>query len=217
MIRKLLSLSVVASALALLPVPPAMAQDGRFPKPSLYPVSWELRFNHDTPRRISVEVPGERVPKAFWYMTYQVTNLGDRERMFLPVFELMTDDGQVRRSDRNIPPAVFEAIKARHGNPLLMPALRVAGPLLVGPEQTRYGVAIWPEPGERVPGFTIFVAGLSGETATVTGGDGKPLANEQGEPFVLRKTLQLTFTTRGDEFFAGQDRVERTDKQWIMR
>lgn len=193
------------------------AQDGRHPEPNPYPVSWEFKFSSDLPRRIAVEVPGERLPRAYWYITYQVTNLTDREQMFLPVFEMLTDDGRVIRSDRSIPAVVFEAIKARHGNPLLQSAARIAGPLLVGADQVKFGVAIWEEPAPRVPGFTVFVAGLSGETATPTDPEGKPLLDKNGQPIVLRKSLVLNYTTRGDEFFPGEDRIERLKRVWVMR
>src|ERR1041384_1948066 len=39
----------------------------QYPKPSIYPVSWELKFTHGLPKRIVVEVPGSSTPQAFWY------------------------------------------------------------------------------------------------------------------------------------------------------
>src|SRR2546423_15133069 len=65
------------------------------PKPSPYPISWELKFDHATPRRILVKVPGEKAQRAFWYMTFTVTNNTGQERQFYPAFELMTGDGTV--------------------------------------------------------------------------------------------------------------------------
>ena len=215
MIRTLIASAVVVPC--LLVASPVVAQDGAFPRPSVYPVSWELRFNIDTPRRIAVDLPGEALPKAYWYVTYQVSNLTDRERMFLPVFELMTDAGEIQRSDRNIPRVVFDRIKARVGDSMLQPAVRIAGPLLVGPEQIKHGVAIFEEPERDVREFTIFVAGLSGETAVPTDPDGQPLTDADGKPIVLRKTLKLDYTTRGDRFFAGENTIELVRREWVMR
>ncbi|HMO27379.1 MAG TPA: hypothetical protein PKB10_14030, partial [Tepidisphaeraceae bacterium] len=166
---------------------------------------------------IAVDLPGEALPKAYWYVTYQVSNLTDRERMFLPVFELMTDAGEIQRSDRNIPRVVFDRIKARVGDSMLQPAVRIAGPLLVGPEQIKHGVAIFEEPERDVREFTIFVAGLSGETAVPTDPDGQPLTDADGKPIVLRKTLKLDYTTRGDRFFAGENTIELVRREWVMR
>src|SRR6266550_8391754 len=115
-----------------------------YPKPSPYPISWELKFDHSIPKRIVVRVPGQLTPQAYWYLSYTVTNETDQERLFLPVFEMMTEDGKIPRSDNNIPPQVFQAIKAQEGNRLLLPALQVAGQLRLGPDQAKDGVAVWP-------------------------------------------------------------------------
>src|SRR5436309_10296030 len=84
-----------------------------YPKPSPYPVSWELKFEHGKPQRIVVEVPGAAAPQAYWYLTYTVTNNTDKEQTFLPVFEMLTEDGRIIRSDKAIPAGVFGAIKQR--------------------------------------------------------------------------------------------------------
>src|SRR5689334_13292991 len=68
-----------------------------YPKPSPYPKSWELKFEHGTPKRLVVNVPNSNTPRAFWYMTYSVTNDTDKEQLFLPSFELLTEDGRVFR------------------------------------------------------------------------------------------------------------------------
>src|SRR5687768_7506155 len=107
-----LTLFVIASALTA--VPTAQAADP-FPTPSLYPKSWELDFVHGKPTRIVVQPPGSAVPKAYWYMIYTVTNNTDSEQLFLPSFELATEDGRVIRNDINIPQAVFNAVKQREG------------------------------------------------------------------------------------------------------
>src|SRR5687767_4200623 len=59
---------------------PAPSKDASsFPKPSPYPISWELDFTHGEPKRVVVTTPGQP-PKAYWYMTYSVTNNSDQER-----------------------------------------------------------------------------------------------------------------------------------------
>jgi len=69
---------------------------------------------------IVVDVPKSDIPQAYWYMTYNVTNLGDKEVMFLPRFELLTESGQLVRSDVNIPK---ERVR-RHQNEGTQPAAR---------------------------------------------------------------------------------------------
>jgi hypothetical protein len=200
-----------ASALAILTTAAitfyAASAHADYPKPSPYPTSWELKFEHSLPKRIVVRLPDG--PHPYWYMTYSVTNNSDREQTFFPYFEMLTEDGRLIRSDKSVPQVVFDAIKNRENKKFLEPEWKIEGTIRIGEDQTRDGVAIWPEPTQRLGHFSIFVGGLSGETATVKGPDDKPV--------ILRKTLQLNFHIRGDEFYPGEDEVNPVDQQWIMR
>lgn len=208
---------LVAAALMLSAAAPLSAQEAAsrnadaapaFPQPSVYPVSWQFDFQHSTPQRIVVEVGTEANPVAYWYMTYRVTNNTDRERMFLPVFEMVDKDGRVIPSDRAIPPEVFTAIKARERNQFLQPHTQIGGELRLGADQAKDGVAIWPEPAAEMGAFNIFVSGLSGETAELTIGEAS---------FTLRKSLKLDFHVRGDHIRPGEDPIDPTVKEWVMR
>ena len=197
-------------------VVPSVAR-GDHPRPSIYPISWELKFTHGMPKRIVVEPPGQTVPQAYWYMTYSVTNNTDRERTFLPFFELVTREGKVIRSDKHIPARVFEAIKAREKNRFMQPSWEIAGELRVGEDQAKEGVAIWPEPEARMGQFAIYVGELSGEIAAVKDSAGQPVKDGQGKPVILRKTLQLNYLIRGDEVYPGEDEVNEQAERWVMR
>src|SRR5271163_3810243 len=100
----------VALVGTLLPLKTHAAPD--FPVPSSYPISWELKFSHGMPARIAVDVTDSPVPKAYWYMTYTVTNEGDKEQKFYPQIDLLTADGKVHASAEKVPDKVFQAIKA---------------------------------------------------------------------------------------------------------
>lgn len=204
---------------------PAVAR--AFPKPSEFPISWELKFKHGTPKRIAVKTADSDVPKAYWYMTFSITNNSEQEQQFLPEFELLTKDGTVIQSDKNIPGEVFTAIKARERNKDLEPLTKIAGRILIGEDQTRDGVAIWPEPADpRLGTFQIFVGGLSGETCYMK--DGQELVKdkinwhamkdeEKKQLVILHKTLDLTYQIPGDEFYPGQDVVLEKGREWVMR
>jgi hypothetical protein len=180
-----------------------------FPKPSPYPKSWELDFQHGKPTRIVVQPAGSNTPKAFWYMTYTVTNNSDAEQLFLPSFDMALEDGRVIANDINIPKEVFDTIKKREGARFLERAALIGGQLRIGPDQAKDGVAIWPEPALRMGRFSIFCSGLSGENATVKGPSGKDV--------ILRKTLQLNYLIRGDEVYPGEDEVNEQPQEWVMR
>ena len=200
-------LASVAFLLLAAFVPAALRAE--YPKPSPYPVTWELEFEHSKPKRIVVHPENSTVPRAYWYITYTVTNETDQEQLFLPAFELLTEAGRVIRNDKNIPHSVFEAIKKQEGARFLQPAALVGGELRIGPDQAKDGVAIWPEPTPEMGKFSIFVSGLSGETAVVKGPDSKEV--------ILRKTLQLNYHVRGDEVYPGQDEVNENPQEWVMR
>ncbi len=200
-------LAAFVLGLLVLVAPAAMAAD--YPTPSLVPTTWDLTFEHGTPQRIVVNVPANRVPQAYWYTTYSITNHTDREHMFLPDFQLLSADGQVRRADLHTPKAVIEAIRLRESNRWIQPQITIGGQILLGEDESKHGVAVWPETDARMGMFSIFVAGLSGETATIKDADGKSV--------LLLKTLQLNFHIRGDEVFPGEDEVNVNPEQWIMR
>jgi hypothetical protein len=193
-----------------------MARAGTFPEPNKYPVSWELKFHHNLPKRIVVTLP-DKGSTAFWYVTYNVANLTDVEQQFLPTFEMVTNDGKIIRSDFAIPGKVFEAIKSTEGNDLLQRLPEIAGPIRAGEDSSKDGVAIWPEPTTRMGKFQIFVAGLSGEAIALKDADGKPRTNPDGSPMILHKTFEMDFSIYGDELYPDRDEVHATGDRWVMR
>jgi hypothetical protein len=195
---------LIVSILALIGVAQA-----EYPKPSPYPISWELKFDHEKPKRVVVQIAGESTPRAYWYLKYTVTNNTRKELTFLPMFELLTGDGKVIRSDKNISPTAFEKIKTAEGNKFLVPPIKVGGELRLGEDEAKESVAIWEEPTPEMDGFSIFVTGLSGEATTIKDPNGKKV--------ILRKTLQLNYLVRGDEFYPGEDEVNVRPEVWLMR
>ncbi|HEX8524730.1 MAG TPA: hypothetical protein VF669_20930 [Tepidisphaeraceae bacterium] len=180
-----------------------------FPKPSPYPKTWELKLEYSKPKRVVVQTEQDQVPKAYWYVAYTVTNSTDKEQLFLPQFEMVTKDGQVIRSDKSIPKKVFDTVKRNEGNNLLVNHALIGGQLRLGQDEAKDGVAIWPEPDPDMGNFTIFISGLSGETAKIKGPDKKDL--------ILRKTLQINYLTRGDaQTTSGSEPVEQSH-EWVMR
>jgi hypothetical protein len=218
--RLLSSLALLAAAFLLMRGTEVQA----YPKPSINRVSWELDFKHGLPQRIAVTLPGADAPKAFWYMTFTVTNNTREEQSFLPIFDLIDDHGNIHHSNRNIPKEVFNAIKNREKIKLLEPLAKASGRILVGPDQAHDSVAIWPEPLERMGTFSIFITGLSGEAVWFKDGKVTPLnkadwikTKQEDAGEVLRKTLQIDIQIPGDEFYQGGDKVIQKDETWVMR
>jgi hypothetical protein len=192
-----------------------------FPEPSPYPISWDLRFDYQTPKRLVVRTAPGREPEAFWYMTFTVANLSREEHNFLPRFEMLSNEGEVFRSDSNIPLVVLETIRIKEHNARIEGLNDMAGILRVGEDQGREGVAIWREPSPKMGRFSIFATGLSGEAVILKNAKGKAVerTNPEGkkEPVVLWKTLQLDYHMAGDEKNPGNDVIELVEQKWIMR
>lgn len=179
------------------------------PKPSIYPVSWELKFDHGTPTRVVVSVPNAPAPQAYWYITYTATNNTGKERMFLPVLEMLTEDGKVTRSDKLVPQAVVDVIRKHEGNKFIEGGMQVSGEIRLGEDQSKYGVAVWAEPMLEMGRFSIFVGGLSGEYTTV---------KTDGKDTILRKSLRLNYWISGDDVYPGEDKVNAAKAEtWVMR
>ena len=195
-----------------------------YPKPSIYPISWDLKFQHSGPKRIVVTTPGTNVPLAYWYMSFTVTNLTEQEQQFLPLFEMVTGDGKVIRSDKKVPGAVFDEVKKRERKSTLEPLEKISGRLLLGEDQAREGVAIWPEPSTRMGTFDIYVGGLSGESVFIKDGEEvnvkdwtKTSDQDRKKLNTLYRTLHLTYQIPGDEIKPEEDIVLPKGDEWVMR
>jgi hypothetical protein len=171
-------------------------------------------------------------------MLYKVTNNTGRERIFFPTFEVVyqTSDalGSVE-ADMGINPAVFAAIKKQHakGHPFLVEPVRAIGRLLQGEDNAVTGVAIWPAFDDRADRFSIYVAGLSGQTQLVpnpaydpdlpetqsqTLPDGTTIAlTLNPRLFTLRKTLKIDYHLPGDPLSHRSVKPVETAHAWVMR
>jgi hypothetical protein len=177
------------------------------PKPSPYPTTWELTFDHGKPTRIVVASEG-KAPQAYWYLAYTVTNNTGQERDFMPIFEMVGEDGKLVRSDNHVSPAVIEAIKKQEGDKYIKSSVFSSGEIRLGETEAVHAVSVWTEPAGRMGHFSILVGGLNGEYKKVKSADGKEA--------ILRKTLQLNYFINGDEVYPGEDKLNVDASEWIM-
>ena len=222
--------TVLAGALA---VGVSGGQEGKAPVPLEVPAAWELGFDYQTPRPITVRLPGEKKATVFWYLLYTVTNQyreprtqQPTEQIFVPDFALYTNTGQLLRAGKKTPNVVYEAIKKRHNNPHLKDMVSITGKLLFGEDNAKDGVAIWKDFDPKAGSADIFVGGLSGEIieiqlpkpVKVTRMDhtGKT-TTEEVSMLRLTKTLQLTYNVPGEVKARAHTRVVFVGKRWVMR
>lgn len=192
------------------------------PEVAIAPRSWQLKFRFEDPQRVSVHVPGKRLPVVYWYMLYSVENPTDEEVYFYPEFDLVTDTLEVVKSGQGVSPAAFKAIFDRAGDPLLLPPEKVVGRLLQGRDHQRHGVAIWKDFDRKAKSFTVYVEGLSGEMVRWKNpvfDPEKPVDDGNQRYYLLRKTLAIPYRLPGSEVSRARAVPERLpEKQtWLMR
>jgi hypothetical protein len=177
------------------------------PEPSIVPVSWELNMRHGPLERLIMTVDGKQ--RTFWYMRYTVINNSGRDVLFIPEFELQTDTGEVIEGFKDVPKGVFEKIKGMSNNEMLMSPTAILGKLLQGEDNAKDGVMIFTAPTTDARNYSVYVSGLSGETAEVK----NPVT---GQNSILQKTLVMDYNVPGQAI--GIDpHPELKATRWVMK
>lgn len=197
-----LLLSAVASLAAMVFACAAWA----YPKPAPVPYRWELNFESGPLRLYIDPVEGN----AYWYFTYTVTNRTGKDQLWAPKMVLYTDAGEIMESGRDVPVRVTEDLLELLGNELLEDQNTVIGEILQGRENAKEGLVIWPAKTTKVTELSLFISGISGETARVK----NPITAEE---VTLRKTLQRDYLIPGDPLARGSEPLELLQETWVMR
>ena len=181
------------------------------PTPSAYSSKPELDF---TPGPLRIH-RSAKDGNWYWYMTYQIENGTGADQIWVPSMVLYTDRGEVLTCGRNVPSAVTDEILDRLGDPFLEPQYRIIGDLKQGPGNARSGLSVWPANRTDVNEMSLFVAGLSSETAMVE----LPIT---GEEMILRKTLKRDYLIPGAATAIGDRPIPAhpdmpTYEVWIFR
>jgi len=190
------------------------------PSPAVVPADneWTLNTIFTSPQQISVRLPGHRRPQRFWYIILTLTNNSKLDADFYPKCELMTDAFDLTAAYKDTKNIVFNQIKKRHNKkfPFLESLESADNKILQGSDQAKDMVIIWPDFDSKARNITLFIAGLSNETLSVTHPTKKD-ANGQPLKLYLRKTLELKYSIGGDEKFRDKAKLIFKAKRWIMR
>ena len=157
---------------------------------------WVLEFAYKPLRIAQVDLPGKG-RRDVHYLYYQVVNKGEKPRMFVPQFTLITDTGK-RYEDTVLPQAV-KRIQYREDPSIenLYGAVDIMG--LVPPSTKQgvddavFGVAVWENVDPKADRLQVFITGLSN-------GQRQDPTPDGGKPVIRHKALQLDFIRRGDHF-----------------
>lgn len=202
--------------LLLASAPPLMAA----PQADLISTAWQLDFNFQDPQRITLTVPGDSSPTTYWYVLFQIVNNTGQDVEFFPSFDLVTDTLQVVKGGDAVPAQVYDAIAQRHYRefPFFAPPSKITGPLLQGEANSRASAAVFRIFDPMASGFTIYVAGLSGEVTRVSPPVSMAAVKGVDEStFILRRTLAIAYDLPGDVATRPFATPARRSRHWVMR
>ncbi|OQA04179.1 MAG: hypothetical protein BWY69_00081 [Planctomycetes bacterium ADurb.Bin401] len=198
-----------------------IAQSGySAPTPAVVPGAnqWTLNVVFNQPQQITVKIPGERKPQRFWYIILTITNNSNIDAPFYPSCELVTDTFQVIPAYRDTRNIVLDKIKSRHKKtfPFLESLETADTRILQGEDNTEDLVIIWPDFEAKARNISLFIGGLSNETAVVEHPT-KTDPNGNPEKIYLRKTLTLQYSISGDPNFRSNTKLVYKGMDWVMR
>lgn len=176
------------------------------PKPAAVPYRWQLEFE---PGELRAWVdPTDNTP--YWYFTYTVANRTGQEQVWAPAFTLLTDQGEIIPAGEGVSLRVTSTIQRILDNELLETQNEVIGELLQGREHAKDGLVVWAMPTTDLTEVSMFVRGLSGETAKVK----NPVTRKD---VVLHKTLQRDYLIPGNVLSRGSEPAVLVSERWIFR
>jgi hypothetical protein len=158
---------------------------------------WQLEFKPGLLRLYVDASTGDN----FWYFTYKVVNRTGAERLWAPRFEFFSERGEIKISGREVPTRVTDQILELLGNPLLEDQNEILGDILIGEENAKEGLVVWPAGDADVNELTVFATGASGRVRKV------PDALS-GELKAERWTLRFNYHLPGDAVPRGSQPIE---------
>jgi len=187
------------------------------PQPAVVQKSgdWMLDLRFENPQQITLE---SAAPQRYWYTILTLTNKSGKDVDFYPAAELITDTLQAVPAIKGTSAVLFEKIKNRHQGkyPFLQLLEKTGDKILQGQDNTVDIAVIWPDFDPNAKSVSIFITGLSNETAVV---DHPADKDKDGNPVkvYLRKTLQLDYSIAGDPKFRPDQKLKFESKTWVMR
>ena len=190
------------------------------PEPAILqgPGLWTLDVTFEHPQQMLLQSGLQGKLRRFWYIIITLTNKTNNDVDFYPKCELMTDTFQIIPAGRNVPPVVFAQIKRRHQSkyPFLEPLEKAGNKILQGEDNAKDIAIIWPDFDLQARNIKIFIAGLSNETAVIDHPIAKDKVGEAVKVY-LRKTLEISYSLRGDPALRSDIAIVYKGKRWVMR
>ncbi len=177
-----------------------------YPTPAASSTRWELDFRPGDLRLYRDAYDNQ----YYWYFTYKVTNRTGADQTWAPTFALFNDASEILNSGIGVPRRVTSDILEMLGNDLMENQYEIIGEIRQGREHAKEGLVIWPAREHEITDMSLFIGGISGETARVT----NPLT---GEELLLRKTLQRDYHIPGNAIGRGTRPADFVRQRWVFR
>jgi hypothetical protein len=180
---------------------------------------WTVDVRYSQPLQILVRLAGQQQPQRFWYTIVTLTNNTIEEE--IPLYlecQIVTDTFQTVPAGKGVRKEVFDQIKLKHQGqyPFLESMDFQDNRLRKGADNARDIVVIWPEFDPAAKQVSLFIAGLSNESAAVK----HPVEKDaQGNPaeVYLQKTLQLIYANTTAPELRNQAILNPVKQDWVMR
>jgi len=190
------------------------------PEPAIVPTlgQWTLDMEFTHPQQVTLPRGSDKKPMHFWYTIIRITNNTGNDVDFFPKCDLMTDSFQIIPAGKSVSSILFNQVKIRHKSkyPFLEPLDNAGIKILQGEDNSKDIAVIWSDFDPQAKNLQLFITGLSNETAAVD----HPVTKDQtGEPVkvFLRKTLELSYSLKGDQALRTNGSFTYKGKRWIMR
>ena len=187
------------------------------PKPAIIqgPLQWTADLTFENLAQIVYQPTEKSKPRRFWYTLLTITNNTGRDIDFYPKCDLMTDSFQIIPAGKLVPKEVFNIIASRHQSkyPLLIDMASANNRILQGEDNAVDMAVIWSDFDPQAKHVSLFITGLSNETAVVNA----PGPEGTSQKVFLRKTLELTYHLKGGSLWRSNQDIALKDKTWVMR
>jgi len=190
------------------------------PEPAIVPApgQWTLDMEFTHPQLVTLPRGSDKKPLQYWYTIITLTNNTGNDVDFYPKCDLMTDSFQITPAGKFVSSMLFNQIKRRHNSkyPFLELLDNAGTKILQGQDNTKDIAVIWPDFDLQAKNLQIFITGLSNETVAV---DHPVKKDQMGEPVkvFLRKTLELSYSLKGDQALRTNGSFTYQGKRWVMR
>ena len=196
------------------------------PMPEPAEKSWQLDITYNSPKMITVtNCEGKRV--RYWYFKFTVTNRSNEDiENFLPEISLYTNTGELIKADVGVDVnAAYKRFQKIVKDPLIS-KLQVGAKILQGEDNAMEMVVFFKDFDPKATGFSIFFAGLSGESKEfkLPKPIKRKIKNDKGEEveietdeIILRKTLQIQYKLSSDSTNRSKTTLKSKGSTWIMR